>query len=141
MRSLAIALAFLLIGCRDQDVRAEEPKDSGAGSMKTFAGAGRDRMCLDGSSRRAGFITYGDGNTNCAVRGSLQQRGPELLLAPDGDESCRIGIGLAAGKVTLGERSSQCDYYCGPAADFSGRELRETRLGEPVSDFAGDPLC
>lgn len=105
-----------------------------------YAGAGRDRLCIDGD--RAGFIAYGEGDANCSVRGTLEMSGGGVTITPAGDEDCRITATAAEGSLRLDARSGACGFYCGPGADFSGRLFRKVE-GAPsgARDFAGDPLC
>jgi hypothetical protein len=117
-----------------------EPQPPAAGERATYAGQGRDRLCIrDG---RAGFITYGGGDTNCSVRGRLERPGGDrLVIVPDGDEDCRIDASSQAGHILLGSRGAGCAYYCGPGADFAGKAFTRQDSASPVVDFAGDPLC
>lgn len=105
-----------------------------------YAGAGRDRLCIDGN--RAGFIAYGQGNVNCSVRGTIQRSGRDVTVTPAGDNDCRITGTIIEGVIRLDARSGACGYYCGPGADFSNRGFRKID-GAPreATDFAGDPLC
>lgn len=107
----------------------------------TFAGAGRDRLCLKEGEGRAGFITYGEGDANCSVSGAVQRAGERLTITPDGDAACRIEATLAGEQLTLGQASPACAYYCGPTASFSARQFARTATPQPVTDLAGDPLC
>ena len=126
----AILPILLLTAC------SAEPEQE----RSTYAGAGRDRLCIDGN--RAGFIVYGSGDVNCSVRGNVQRAGERLTIIPIGDEDCRIPAQIFSGSIRLEARPAACAYYCGPGADFSGRDFRKVD-GEPraATDLAGDPLC
>lgn len=131
MRFLAFAL--LLAAC--SPVPSKEPADSG-----TYAGQGRDRLCMKGS--RIGFIAYGQGNTNCSLRGRFDRAGEHLLtIIPDGDRDCRIGVEEQGETLRLGEAGQACAYYCGPGAGFEGKGFTRNSDATPAVDFAGDPLC
>lgn len=106
----------------------------------TYAGQGRDQLCLDGD--RAGFIAYGEGDANCSVRGRVEPVGEgRLSIIPDGDEDCRIEAARQSDRISLGARSGDCAYYCGPGADFTGKAFAKRDSASPAVDFAGDPLC
>lgn len=145
MRSAPAFLILALVACAPDSGTAEEQAASttepaAASGLSIFAGAGRDRFCLDPRAGRAGFITYGDGDANCSVRASVQQTGDRIAITPDGDQSCRIDGVLAGTQIRLGEVGPGCDYYCGPGADFAGR-IFERSAGGTATDLAGDPLC
>ena len=105
----------------------------------TYAGQGRDRLCVNAD--RAGFIAYGEGDSNCSVRGRVRADGDRLAIIPEGDEDCRIEAARQADRITLGARSAACAYYCGPGADFTGKAFAKRDSASPAVDFAGDPLC
>ncbi len=142
--ALGIALsALLLAGCGDTSKsksNAAEPTAGPAAKVLTFAGKGRDRVCLDQGGGRAGFITYGARDTNCSASGTLEQDGQRVVIVPDGDTQCRIEATLSGVELRLGRVSPACRYYCAPGASFAGRTLRQAP-GTPVTDVAGDPLC
>ena len=132
MRSILPAL-LLLAACS-----SEAPPSSPQRVL--FAGEGRDRLCLAGG--RAGFIAYGNGDTNCSVRGRMQRTGEQLAtIIPDGDEDCRIEARRSGDMIHLKALSAACDYYCGPGASFEGRAYAVNAAASPAVDFAGDPLC
>jgi hypothetical protein len=145
MRLHLFLLALLLTACREQDVptAANQPTNADAAdnAVQIFAGQGRDRLCLDERGGRAGLITYGQGDANCSIQGAVQQAGPRITVAPDGDESCRVAGTIAGTQVTLGPLTPECAYYCGPTADYSGRSFTAADNAGPVTDLAGDPLC
>jgi hypothetical protein len=127
-------LVLLLAACAP-----EEPPPAAAESA-IYAGAGRDRLCVDGE--RVGFITFGDGDANCSVRGRLESAGDgRLAIIPNGDEDCRIEAADETGRILLGSRKAGCAYYCGPNADFAGKAFTKQDSASPAVDFAGDPLC
>lgn len=109
--------------------------------MQTYVGQGRDRLCLDQAGGRIGLITYGQGDANCSLRGAFSRQGQQVMIIPDGDESCRVSATLAGGQLRLGPITPQCSYYCGPGADLSGRQFRISGQPQRVNDLAGDPLC
>ena len=132
MRS--ILPAFLLLAACSSDA----PQSSAERAL--YAGEGRDRLCLAGG--RAGFIAYGNGETNCSVRGRMQGTGEQFVtIIPDGDEDCRIEARRSGDMIRLKPLSAACDYYCGPGASFEGRAFTENAAASPAVDFAGDPLC
>nr|WP_294169010.1 hypothetical protein [uncultured Sphingomonas sp.] len=141
---LFLVSALLLTACREQEAPAANQSSvpaAAASGLRTYAGQGRDRLCLDERANRAGLITYGQGDANCSLTGTLQLAGERLTIAPDGDESCRVAATLAGGQVTLGPRMPECAYYCGPTADYSGRSFQMGGGGGPITDLGGDPLC
>jgi hypothetical protein len=104
-----------------------------------YAGEGRDRLCIAG--QRGGFVTYGEGDSNCSARGRVERSAGRLALLPDGDPDCRIEARLEADRLMFGGRSGACAYYCGPGADYAGTMLAKNPAASPAVDFAGDPLC
>lgn len=146
MRIAFLAAAALLVGCSrgDQPAAAEQSTETqtpAAATLTTYAGEGRNRLCLDERAGRAAFITYGQGDTNCTVQASVQRNGAAATLIPDGDETCRIELATADDTLRLGPASPACAYYCGPNASFANAEFRRTPQPQPVTDLAGDPLC
>jgi len=136
----AILLIFLLSACR-QEPAAPAP----ALATGSFAGDGRDRLCLAGTagSLRAGFIVFGDGDTNCSAAGRLERRGADWALTPrgEGEGGCAIPLSIAGGVVTIGTAGDSCAYYCGPGARLAGKRFSLDRRAPPATDLAGDPLC
>lgn len=105
-----------------------------------YAAQGRDRLCVDGD--RAGFVTYGDGDANCSVRGRIERAGGgRLAIIPDGDGDCRIEAVSQSGQIRLADRKAACAFYCGPGADFAGKAFAKSTSASAAVDFAGDPLC
>jgi hypothetical protein len=147
-RSAAI-LTLVLTACRGPAAEeqnnvisgeaASGAETSSIASASTYAGAGRDRLCL--AEGRAGLIVYGKGDANCSVSGSAEGSGNRLTIVPAGDSTCRIQATLISDKLTLGEVSQACAYYCGPSASFAGKGFTRTPAPQPVTDLAGDPLC
>jgi hypothetical protein len=135
MRSIQL-LVLLLSACSQQPT---------APSLQpgTFAGEGRDRLCIAGEAGRlrAGLIAYGTGNSNCSVSGSLEQMGSGWQLVPRGEGDCRIPLIIDGVSVRVGQLPPACSYYCGPGASMNGKSFgRSDASGEAV-DLAGDPLC
>ena len=129
-----LVLALLLAAC-SQETPQQKPAD-----QVTYAGAGRDRLCTKGD--RAGFITYGKGNSNCSVQGNVERPGGNALtLHPIGDQDCRISIDEQGETLRLGKASPACAYYCGPGASFEGKAFTRSATASAAVDFAGDPLC
>ena len=136
MRFACLAI-LLLAAC-------SEGADSGDALAGNYRGPDRDALCVarDGEGFKAGLIAYGEGDMNCSLSGPAQIHGDALVITPRGDSECSVEIGVANGVATLGQQTSACSYYCGPGANFAGRELRKTpETSTRVTDFAGDPLC
>jgi hypothetical protein len=131
-----LALALLLTACSKQPA---EPGLTGG----TFAGEGRDRLCIAGEAGafRAGLIAYGPGDVNCAASGSLQRVGQGWALIPKGEGGCRIPLVIDGNSVRIGQQPGACDYYCGPHASLTGKSFSRLGKAEIVTDLAGDPLC
>ena len=127
-----VALILLLSTCSPA---APEPESG----RRLYAGEGRDRLCMTGD--RVGFIAYGEGDTNCSVRGRLERAENRLTLVPDGDADCRIEVQEEGETLRLGGVTAACAYYCGPGASFAGKAFTESASASAAVDFAGDPLC
>lgn len=125
-----VALALLITAC------SQEPTPP-SNDRGLYAGEGRDRLCRSGD--RIGFVTYGDGDANCSVRGRVDPA--TLAITPDGDPDCRIAFQDQGGSVRLGKGNAACAYYCGPDASFDGKAFTENASASAAVDFAGDPLC
>lgn len=132
MRAFALAIALSLAACSPEG--GQPPAE-----RALYAGAGRDRLCVKGME--AGFITYGEGDSNCSVRGRLEGQGDATVLVPAGDEDCRIPIRRDGEQAVLAAAAAACAYYCGPGANFAGRRFTRSADASPAVDFAGDPLC
>ena len=107
-----------------------------ARAAATFAGPGRDRLCVAG--QRAAFVSYAAaGDRNCTVRGTIVDN----ALVPEGDAACRIAISREGESFRLGPVTQACSYYCAAPASFAGKTFVRMAKPEPVADIAGDPLC
>jgi len=133
---LVPALTLLLAAC------SKPPAEPGP-APGTFAGEGRDRLCIagEGAALRAGLIAYGEGNVNCSAAGSLQLAGQGWVLVPKGEGDCRIPLEVAGNSVRIGQPPAACAYYCGPGAVMAGKTFNRTDMGAKAADLAGDPLC
>jgi hypothetical protein len=131
-----IALALLLTAC------SQQPAEPGL-TPGTFAGAGRDRLCISGEAGalRAGLIAYGQGDVNCSAAGNLRQAGDGWLLVPKGEGDCQISLAIEGNAIRIGQPPAACAYYCGPNASMAGKIFNRSGMGAKVVDLAGDPLC
>jgi hypothetical protein len=139
MRILLLA-TLLMTACSRE---ASPPPDPGIAPGQ-FAASGRDGLCIVGTGevRRAGFITYGDGDANCAVSGRIAKVGAQWALAPAGDLECRIPLEVTKDGITLGAVAPSCAYYCAPGVSFARKSFKRTeQQGRGATDFGGDPLC
>ena len=109
----------------------------------TFAGEGRDRLCIAGDpgKYRAGLIAYGKGDINCSASGRIDSQDGQLALIPRGDTACRITLKMTDNSVQIGEVPAACSYYCGPGASLGGKSFNRSDMGAEAVDLAGDPLC
>jgi hypothetical protein len=109
----------------------------------TFAGKGRDRLCIAGEpgNYRAGLIAYGNGDTNCTAAGSIDAQSGQMALIPRGETSCRIPLNIDDNTIRIGEVPAACSYYCGPGATLTGKSYNRSDMGSKAVDLAGDPLC
>ena len=109
----------------------------------TFAGEGRDRLCIAGEagSYRAGLIAFGAGDINCSASGSVDTQGVQLALVPRGETACRIPLTIEGNTVRIGEVPAACSYYCGPGASMTGRAFNRSDMGSKAVDLAGESLC
>jgi hypothetical protein len=135
MRS-ALILALLLAACSKQ--QGEPSLNTG-----TFAGEGRDRLCIAGEpgKYRAGLIAYGDGDVNCSASGRLEKTEAGWALVPRGEGDCRIPLSIDGNIVRIGEVPAACAYYCGPGVAIAGKSYNRSDMGGQAVDLAGDPLC
>jgi hypothetical protein len=135
MRSI-LSLALLLTACSNES--AEPSLTTG-----TFAGTGRDRLCIAGKpgAYRAGLIAFGDGDTNCSASGKLEPAETNWMLVPKGEGDCRIPLEIEGNIVRVGQPPAACDYYCGPGATIAGKSFNRADMGATAVDLAGDPLC
>jgi hypothetical protein len=136
----AILILFLLSACR-QEPAAPAPRLA----TGSFAGDGRDRLCLSGSagSQRAGLIVFGEGGTNCSAAGRIERQAEGWALIPrgEGEGGCAIPLSVADGAVTIATPGNSCAYYCGPGAKLAGKRFFLDRPAPAATDLAGDPLC
>ena len=144
MIRFALALLFLLLGACSKAENAPIPPSNESApvvaGITTFAGAGRDRLCL-ADGKRAAFITFGEGNANCSVQGQVEGSGERATLVPNGDATCRIELNQTGDSISLGSVSEPCAYYCGPKASFEGKAFKRMDKAVPVTDLAGEALC
>jgi hypothetical protein len=135
MRSILI-LAPLLAACSQE---AAQPSLA----TGTFAGEGRDRLCIAGEpgAYRAGTIAYGQGNANCSAAGRLEKAAAGWALVPRGEGECRIPVDIDGNVVRIGQPPAACSYYCGPGVSLAGKTYNRADMGAKAVDFAGDPLC
>ncbi|WP_294123376.1 hypothetical protein [Sphingomonas sp.] len=135
MRSIP-CLVLLLVACSQQPA---EPTLTGG----TFAGAGRDRLCIAGEAGapRAGFIAYGEGDVNCSAAGRLQRSGQGWVLVPKGEGDCHIPLEIAENSARIGQPPAACSYYCGPGTKLAGKTFNRADAATKAVDLAGDSLC
>ena len=109
----------------------------------TFAGEGRDRLCIAGDpgAYRAGLIAYGESDSNCSASGRLEQAGAGWVLVPKGEGDCRFPLTIEGNGVRVGQPPAACSYYCGPGASLAGKSFARADTGAQAVDFAGEPLC
>ncbi|HVF84142.1 MAG TPA: hypothetical protein VM913_08240 [Sphingomicrobium sp.] len=138
----------LLTGCGQQAASSSSANEDGDGTQPagstgpvSYAGSGRDRLCLSEAEGRAGLVIYGEGDANCGVRGTVQRSANRLTVTPEGDAACRIEAAISGDRLILGARNSACAYYCGPTANYAGKTFTRIADPEPAADLAGDPLC
>lgn len=135
MRSLPL-LALLGLAACDQP---EAPATAEIATEIWQAGT-RDRLCLKGN--RAGFIVYGQGDSNCSARGRAIRSDTQASMVPDGDKSCTFVVAMAGDTATLRAGSGAgCAYYCGPGAAIGDLKLTRAPATTAATDLAGDPLC
>lgn len=135
---IIIILALLVSACSGQ-----APDKGPALAVGSYAGAGRDRLCVVGEAgtQRAGFVSYGPGEANCTISGTIEARGIAFVLKPAGDSRCSIDVSINDGRVSLAPGTPACSYYCGPGATFANRNFRRDDKATPAVDLAGDKLC
>ena len=131
-----LPLALLLAACSKQPAEPSLPTG-------TFAGEGRDRLCIAGEpgNYRGGLIAYGDRDINCSASGRMEVQEGNLSLVPRGEGGCRIPMAIQGNTVRIGEVTGACTYYCGPGATLTGKTFNKTDMGATAVDIAGDPLC
>ena len=133
---LVVPIFLSLAACSQQ--AASPPLKPG-----TFAGEGRDRLCIAGEAAnyRGGLIAYGQGNTNCSANGRIEAQGDQLVLIPRGETACRIPLAINGNTIAIGEPPAACSYYCGPGVIMAGKSFNRSDMGAEAVDLAGDPLC
>ena len=131
-----LPLGLLLAACSQQP--AEPSLTTG-----TFAGEGRDRLCIAGEAGnyRAGLVAFGEGDVNCSASGRIQFQDKQLALVPRGEGGCRIPLTIQGNAVRIGDLPAACSYYCGPGAAMTGKTYNRADMGAKAADLAGDPLC
>jgi hypothetical protein len=109
----------------------------------TFAGQGRDRLCIAGEAEnlRGGLVAFGQGDVNCSVSGGIELSNGQFALVPRGEGPCRIPLVVAGNQIRIGKVPGSCSYYCGPGASMEGKAFNRADMGSKVVDIAGDPLC
>ena len=132
----ALPLALLLTACSQQPAKPSL-------TTGTFAGDGRDRLCIAGEpgKYRAGLIVFGADDVNCSASGRLERTEPGWSLVPKGEGDCRIPLTIDGNIVRIGKVPAACAYYCGQGADYGGKALTKNASASPAVDFYGDPLC
>jgi hypothetical protein len=131
-----LPLAILLAACSQQPSKPSIVPG-------TFAGEGRNRLCIAGESDslRAGLIVFGQGDINCSASGRIEGQGSQLALVPRGEGPCRIPLVVEGNVIRIGEGAASCSYYCGPGASMAGQSFNRSDMGATAVDLAGDPLC
>ena len=134
---IIITLALLVSACS-----GKAPDKGPALAVGSYAGGGRDRLCVVGEAgvQRAGFISYGSGETNCTMSGTIEAKGAVFVLKPRGDSRCAVELSVNDGRVSLAP-GTPCSYYCGPGATFANKNFRRDDKAPPAADLAGDKLC
>ena len=136
MRPLLL-LPTLLAAC------SQQPEPAPSVATGTFAGEGRDRLCIAGDpgSYRGGVIVFGAGDANCSASGKIEAQAGKFFLVPRGEGECRIPLTVEGNVVRVGDLPPACSYYCGPAATLSGKSFNRADMGSKAVDLGGDPLC
>lgn len=131
-----LPLALLLAACSQQP--AEPSLTTG-----TFAGAGRDRLCIAGEAGnyRAGLIAFGEGDINCSASGRVESQGGDFALVPRGEGACRIPLIVEGNGIRIGDVPAACSYYCGPGAQMAGKSYNRADMGVKATDLVDTPLC
>ena len=136
MRRLLL-LPLLLSAC------SQQPEPAPSVATGTFAGEGRDRLCIAGEpgSYRGGVTAFGAGDINCSASGKIEMQAGQFFLVPRGEGDCRIPMTIEGNIVRIGDVPAACSYYCGPGASLAGRTFNRAEMGSKAVDLAGDPLC
>ena len=135
---IIITLALLVSACS-----GTTPDKGPALAVGTYAGDGRDRLCVVGEAgvQRAGFISYGPSQANCTMSGTIEAKGARFVLKPASDSRCAVDVSVNDGRVSLAPGTLACSYYCGPGATFANKSFKRDDKATPAVDFAGDKLC
>ena len=133
---MILPFAVLLTAC------SQQPADPSV-TTGTFAGQGRDRLCIAGEpgNYRGGLIAFGEGDVNCSANGRIEIEDGRYALVPRGEGACRIALKIEGNSVRVGELPAACTYYCGPGVSLAGRTYNKADMGARAVDLAGDPLC
>jgi hypothetical protein len=139
MRFVTITAIFALVAGCDRI-----PDDSRMAGV--YPGTGRDALCLTAvlgdAKLRADAIAYGQGDTNCSLRGTATIEGDRLIIEPMGDSECRIVASREAGSFVLpAQLPGACAYYCGPSATLANKRFTFNADAPHPKDIAGDPIC
>ena len=137
MRFLILAVALTITACAKEEAAAPTLAPG------TYAGGGRDALCIAGQSgtQRAGFVVYGADDANCSASGRIEAAGEGWALIPSGDLDCKIPLSTGDGRISIGRVPPACAYYCGPGVTADGKSFGPVLQGKPTTDLAGDPLC
>ncbi|MEO6248291.1 MAG: hypothetical protein ABIO85_06875 [Sphingomicrobium sp.] len=139
MRIALLWLPLVVAGCS-----AGTPSGAPGLAPGTFAGAGKDRLCIagEGAGLRAGLIVYGaDGAANCSLAGKLTHGGTGWTLTPHGEGACAVSLIIAGDRVAVTQVPAACAYYCGPRASLAGKSFTGSATASAAVDLAGDRLC
>ena len=137
MRFLILAVALSITACAREEAAAPTLAPG------TYAGGGRDALCIVGQSgaQRAGCVVYGADDANCSASGRIEPAGEGWALIPSGDLDCRIPLSSGGGRISIGRVPAACAYYCGPGVTADGKWFGPVAQGRPATDLEGDPLC
>ena len=135
---IIITLALLVSACS-----GTTPDKGPALAVGTYAGDGRDRLCVVGEAgvQRAGFISYGPSQANCTMSGTIEAKGARFVLKPASDSRCAVDVSVNDGRVSLAPGTLACSYYCGPGATFANKSFKRDDKATPAVDLAGAKLC
>ncbi|WP_293943230.1 hypothetical protein [Sphingomonas sp.] len=132
----SLLIAVMLSACSAKEQAGPAPG--------TFAGAGRDRLCIAGEGEllRAGLITYAaQGDANCSMAGKLERKGEAWVLIPRGEGECQLALTVDQSGARIASVPGACSYYCGPGASLAGRSFKRDSKAAQAIDFAGSKLC
>ena len=97
MRLAFLPLLLLISACGQAEEEPQAPNTTGnaaaplGAELQTFAGTGKDRLCIGGTAAAAAVITYAaDGLNNCSASGRVEEQGGKLFFVPQEDSSCRV---------------------------------------------------